>query len=74
MLKILVEDNGVGFDTEAMEQKLAENEGVSNIPKTVGLPYVSSRLQLWRPGAGLSLKHQETTQVEIRIPLDGNEL
>ena len=74
MLKILVEDNGVGFDTEAMEQKLSENEGVSNIPKTVGLPYVSSRLQLWRPGAGLSLKHQETTQVEIRIPLDGNEL
>ena len=67
-LKILVEDNGVGFDTEAMERKLSAGEAVANIPDTVGLPYVSSRLQLWQQGAGLSLSCQETTQVEIRIP------
>ena len=63
-----MEDNGVGFDTEAMERKLSAGEAVAKIPDTVGLPYVSSRLQLWQQGAGLSLSCQETTQVEIRIP------
>ncbi len=69
LLKILVEDNGVGFDTEALEKKLLlKNEAAEDSKKSVGLPYVRNCLRLSYPGACLTLRCVETTQIEITIP------
>ena len=67
-LRILIEDNGVGFDAAAMEKKLAEETGDSDINARVGLPYVKSSLLLWYPDAELHVYRDETTRVEIDIP------
>ena len=70
ILKILVEDNGVGFDAEAVREELsrAGEDAVLNAAGTVGLPYVKGRLHLWQPEAEMDISCSETTKIEIRIP------
>ena len=72
MITILVEDNGVGFDTSQIEEKMAksitsdfsENKNKSS----VGLPFVRETLHIWYPNAMLTIQSSQTTQVEIQIP------
>lgn len=69
-LKIVVEDDGVGFDTENVNKILIENESVSdrNSASSVGLPYVRSRLLLSYPESSFNIICIETTRIEITIP------
>ena len=67
---ILVEDNGIGFDAEAVREKLSREgkDAFMNTKTTVGLPYVQGCLLLWQPAAELHLSSGETTRVELPIP------
>ena len=69
-LMILVEDNGIGFDAEAVREKLSREgkDAFMNTKTTVGLPYVQGCLLLWQPEAELHLSSGETTRVELQIP------
>ena len=69
-LFILVEDNGVGFDTNEIENMLASSrdESLPNPDGTVGLPFVKARLQISYPQAVFRLRCEQTTQVEMEIP------
>ena len=69
-LKIRVEDNGVGFDADAVRKRLLSSgdEALKDPKSSVGLPYVNSALHLWQPEAELRLSCEETTRVEILIP------
>lgn len=69
-LKIVVEDDGVGFDVENVNKILVENENVSSrkSSSSVGLPYVRNRLLLSYPESSFNIICNETTRIEITIP------
>ncbi len=70
ILKIVVEDDGVGFDVANVNQILNENENVSSrkSSSSVGLPYVKNRLLLSYPESSFTIVCNETTRIEIAIP------
>ena len=69
-LYILIEDNGVGFDKDEIENILTRNKdgSLTNHDGTVGLPFVKARLHISYPQAVFRLRCEQTTQVEIEIP------
>ncbi len=82
LLRIYIEDNGVGFDPEELARKSAEaaekafhpdphpeEAPVLKSSKTsIGLYYVKERLRMWSERATLDIRCDEVTCAEIQIP------
>ncbi|MCR5734836.1 MAG: sensor histidine kinase [Lachnospiraceae bacterium] len=71
-LCIIVEDNGVGMDTEAINRRLSENDkGLTDSGKSIGIYNINARLKMVygdEYGLRLESKLGEGTKARIEIP------
>lgn len=75
-LCLTVEDNGIGFDPEEIEKRSAQAAQRALDPtvakpegrSSVGLYYVKERMKMWSESATFSIRCQDVTRAEIKIP------
>ena len=75
-LCLTVEDNGIGFDPEEIEKRSAQAAQRALDPSvakpegrsSVGLYYVKERMKMWSERSTFSIRCQDVTRAEIKIP------